>query len=153
MSRARMTIVACAVAAAVLPMQTGHAKSASATYVTGGISIEGAASGGSIRPLPVPDQNVAMGGASFTALPFKPYKIKVAEGVGGSVGWLVCQDGGDGICGQGTGDISQEGCSTGRWQRLSTAFRRGRDTSVFVRTVDTACEGNAITGTITLRSK
>lgn len=128
------------------PAVANH-QSVSGDYVTPGIvSIDGVGSVG----LSGSQGGVNRGGVPFGEVAFAPNQIKVTDSNGVGMYFSVCQDGGDGVCGQGTGDIQMSGCTTGGWQTLGSAFLGGRTTTVFIG-YDEVCGNVPTAGTVMLR--
>jgi len=135
----RKALIITVIAVFGLAAVPGHTAQQSATYVGGTIAGVGVA--GELV------EGTGVAGYAWT-LGFAPTRIRITDQAGPQVGWAVCQDDGDGICGQGN-DILQDGCSTGDWQSLNSAFGAG-ETTVFIDMVSATCTGIGTTGTITI---
>lgn len=131
--RARRTLIALAVALVTTISIPSHAAQAGEDYAFP-LSIAAVAEVGEATWVFTPD--------------FKPNRIKIVDDLTVDIGWFVCQDDGDGICGQGN-DVTQSGCATGGFQDIA-GFQRNVETSVYVDLFNINCSEFATTGRITL---
>ncbi len=98
------------------------------------------------------------GGYQFPAFDGIPRELHIADDVTGSagIGWTVCQtveEGGpEQSCGD-AGTISIGGCTgdDGKVDLRGFGYIANESVAVFIRMADTDCEGNAVTGVLTMR--